>query len=175
MKLPYIKFFELVFDSLLACFLFNIVSETSTFPFIWGLFLFIPIVCETFPVSLWFLSCSVLFPWAYCVKSCGRVPVKFSGTVSLISWSYWSCAVVYVDSVCLCFLFLFETFFGWTFPPAGYLKVSLSPTSCFLLCRCGQVVLELVLLYVQSFETFLLVLFCGLFLVILSLFRCLSR
>ena len=40
---------------------------------------------------------------------------------------------------------LVGSFFGGSFPTAGYLMVSLSPTSCLLLCRCGQVVLELVL------------------------------
>ena len=61
--------------------------------------------------------------------------------------------------VCLWFLVLVGSFFGGSFPPAGYLRVSLSPTSCLLLCRCGQVVLELVLLCVQGFEAFLLLLF----------------
>ena len=45
--------------------------------------------------------------------------------------------------------------FGGCFPPAGYLRVSESPTSCFLFCRCGQVVLELVLLCVKGFVAFL--------------------
>ena len=57
--------------------------------------------------------------------------------------------------VCLWFLVLFGSFFGGSFPPAGYLRVSLSPTSCLLLCRCGQVLLELVLPCVQVFEAFL--------------------
>ena len=78
-------------------------------------------------------------------------------------------------SVCLLFLVLVGSFFGGSFPPAGYLRVSLSPTSCLLFCRCGQVVLELVLLCVQGFDGFLLLLFSCLFLVISSLFSCISR
>ena len=65
--------------------------------------------------------------------------------------------------VCLCFLVLVGSFFGGSFPPAGYLRVSLSPTSCLLLCRCGHILLELVLPYVQGFEAFLLLLFSCLF------------
>ena len=68
-------------------------------------------------------------------------------------------------------LVLFGSFFGGSFPPAGYVMVSLSPTSCFLLCRCGQVVLQLVLPCLQGFEAFLLLLFSYLF----SLFSCISR
>ena len=45
------------------------------------------------------LSCPVLTPSVYGVKFCGRIPVRFNGTVSLSSWSYWSWAVVYVCSV----------------------------------------------------------------------------
>ena len=77
--------------------------------------------------------------------------------------------------VCLWFLVPVETFFGGSFPAGGYLRVSLFPASCFLLCSCGQVVLELVLLYVQGFEVFLLLLFTCLFLVISSLFSCISK
>ena len=99
MKLLYNQFLNALSDSWLACFSFSIVSETSPFPFIWGLFLCLPIVCETLPVSLCFLSCSVLTPWVFGVNFCDRIPVRFSGTVSLISQSFWSCAVVYVGSV----------------------------------------------------------------------------
>ena len=77
--------------------------------------------------------------------------------------------------VCLWFMVLVVSFFGGSFPPAGYLRVSLSPTSCFLLCMWEQVVLELVLPCVQGFEAFLLLLFTCLFLVISSLFTCISR
>ena len=72
--------------------------------------------------------------------------------------------------VCLWFLVLVGSFFGGSFPPAGYLRVSLSPTSCILLCRCWLVVLDLVLPFVQGFEAFLLLLFSCLFLVISLLF-----
>ena len=79
-------------------------------------------------------------------------------------------------ALCMSLVFgSFGCFFGGSFPPAGYLRVSLSPTSCFVSCRCGKVVLELVLLYVQGFEAFLLLLFSCLFLVISSLFSCISR
>ena len=77
--------------------------------------------------------------------------------------------------VCLWFLVVVGSFFGGSFPAAGYVRVSLSPTSCFLLCRCGQVVLELFLPCVQGFEAFLLLLFSCLFLVISSLFNYISR
>ena len=61
-------------------------------------------------------------------------------------------------------------FLWWVFP-TSWLSESLSvPTSCFLLCRSGQVVLELVLLCLQGFEAFLLISFSFLFLVISSLF-----
>ena len=86
-------------DSWLASFSVRIVCETSPFPFIWGSHLCLPIFCETLPVSLCFLSCCVLSSWVYGVNFCGRIPVRFSGTVSLISRSYWSWAVVYVGSV----------------------------------------------------------------------------
>ena len=90
-----------VSDSWLASFSVSILSEASSFPFIWGLFLCLPIVCETLPVNLCFWICSVLTPWVnfYGVNFCGRIPVRFSGIVSLISRSYWSWAVVYVGSV----------------------------------------------------------------------------
>ena len=78
---------------------FSIPSEASSFPFIWGLFLCLPIVCETLPVSLCCLSWSVLTPWIYGVNFCGRIPVRFSGTISLISQPYWSWAVNYVGSL----------------------------------------------------------------------------
>ena len=86
-------------DSWLASFSFSIVSETSLFPLIWGLVLCLSIVYETLPVSLSFLSSSVLTPLVFGVNFCGRIPVRFSGTVSLISRSYWSWTVVYVASV----------------------------------------------------------------------------
>ena len=70
---------------------------------------------------------------------------------------------------------LVGSFFSGSFPPAGYLRVSLSPTSCLLLSKCGQVVLELVLLCVQGFEAFLLLFFSCLFLVISSLFICIFK
>ena len=38
-------------------------------------------------------------PWVYGVHFCGRIPVRFSGTVPLIFQAYWSWAVDYVGSV----------------------------------------------------------------------------
>ena len=78
-------------------------------------------------------------------------------------------------ALCMSLVFGSCWVFGGSFPPAGYLRVSLSPTSCFLLCRCGQVVLELVLPCVQVYEAFLLLLFRCLFLVISSLFISIFR
>ena len=79
-------------------------------------------------------------------------------------------------ALCVSFvLVVVGSFFGGSFPPAGYLRVSVSPTSCFVLCRCGQVVLDLVLPCVQGFEAFLLLLFSCLFLVISLLFSYISR
>ena len=77
--------------------------------------------------------------------------------------------------ICLWFFVLVASFFGESFPPAGYLRVNLSPTSFFVLCRCGEVVLELVLPCVEGLKGFLLLLFSHLFLVISSLFSYISR
>ena len=86
-------------DSWLASFSVSILSEASSFPFIWGLFLCVPIVCETLLVSLCFLNWSILTPWVYGRNLYGRIPVGFSGAVSLISWAHWSFAVVYFGSL----------------------------------------------------------------------------
>ena len=86
-------------DSWLASISVSILSEASSFPFIWGLFLCLPIVCETLLVSLCFLNWSVLTPWVCGVNFSGRRPVRLSGAVSLISWSYWPWALVSVGSV----------------------------------------------------------------------------
>ena len=59
---------------------FSILSEASSFPFIWGLFLCVPIVWFLL-VSLCFLSWSVLTPWIYGVNFCGIIPVRFSGSL----------------------------------------------------------------------------------------------
>ena len=96
-------------DSWLASISYNILFEASSFPFIWGLFLCLPIVCETLPDSLCFLSCSVLTPWIYGVHFFGRIAVRFSGTVFLISKAYWPWGVVYVGSV---FIFGFWLLLG---------------------------------------------------------------
>ena len=87
-------------DSWLASFSVSILSEASSFPFIWGLFLCLPIICETLLVSLCFLNWySVLTRWVSGVNFYGRTPVRFSSAVSLISWACWSWAVIYVGSL----------------------------------------------------------------------------
>ena len=63
------------------------------------MFLSLPIVCETPPVSFCILSWSILTPWIYGVYFCGRILVRFIGAVSSISWAYLSWAVVSVGSV----------------------------------------------------------------------------
>ena len=63
-------------------------------------------------------------------------------------------------------LIVVGSFSGGSFPPAGYLRVTPSTTSCILLCRCGQVVSKLVLPCVQGFVDSLLLLFSCLFWVI---------
>ena len=127
------------------------------------MFLCLPIVCETLLVGLCFLSCSVLTPWVFGVNFCDRIPVRFNGTVSF-SPDFTDLGLWFMLALCMSLvLVLFGSVFVGSFPSAGYVRVSLSPTSCFLLCRCGQVVLELVLLCVQGFEAFLLLLLSCLF------------
>ena len=90
-----------VSDSWLAPFSVSTLSETSSFPFIWGLVLCLPTVCETLLVSLCFINWSVLTPCIYGKNFYYRMPMEFSGAVSLISWARWSWAVVYVGSPCV--------------------------------------------------------------------------
>ena len=79
-------------------------------------------------------------------------------------------------ALCMSLVFgCFGVFFWWVLPiswlsvghTVGHTHISVGPTSCFLLCSCGQVVLELVFPFVQGFEAFLLLFFSCLFLVIL--------
>ena len=79
--------------------LFHLAFFLRLPPFIWALFLCLPIVCESLLVSLCFLNWSVLSPWVYGVNFYGRMPVGFSGAVSLISWTHWPWAVVYIGSL----------------------------------------------------------------------------
>ena len=88
-----------VSDSWLASLSVCFLSEAASFPFIWGLFLCLPIVWETLLVSLCFLSWSVLTPWVFGVNVCDRIRVRFSGVVSLFSWAHWSWALIYVGSL----------------------------------------------------------------------------
>ena len=151
-------------DSCLASISFSIIYETSPFPLIWGVFLCLSIVCETLPVILCLfkllcsdplgLWCKLLW-WNTSETQCYSI-LDVPNLLILGCGLCWFCVRVW-------FLVLVETFFVGSFPPAGYLRASLSPTSCFLLCRCGQVVLVLVLLCVQRFEASLLLLFICLF------------
>ena len=93
-------------------FSFGIVSEPPPFSFIWGLFLCLPIVCGSVPVSLCFLNCSVLTPWVVSVNSCDRIPVRFSGTLlDLPILVILGCGLCWL-CVCLWFLILVGSFFG---------------------------------------------------------------
>ena len=84
--------------------------------------------------------------------------------------------VWFILALCMSLVFGSCWDFLWWFFPTSWLSEGQSvPHSCFLLCRCGQVILELVFLYVQCFEAFLLLLFSCLFLVSSSLFSCISR
>ena len=101
-------------DSWLASFSFSIPFETSSFPSFeecLSSHLF-----ETFHVILCFLHWSVLTLWIYGVNFCCRTPVRFSGTVSLISRAHWSWAVVYVGSVDVFGFCSFGVFLWWVFP-----------------------------------------------------------
>ena len=164
-----------VSDSWLASFSFSIVSETSSVPFICSLFLCLPIVCETLPVSLCFLSCSVLSPWVFGVKFCDKIPVRFSGTVSLVSRSYWSWAVVYVGSV---YVFGFSScwvFLWWVFPTSWLSEGQSVPHLLFSVVQVWAGCVGAGSSVLQAFEAFLLLLFHCLFLVISFLFICIFR
>ena len=99
MSLLLISVLNLISNSWLVPVSFRILSEDSSFPFPWGLFPCLPIVCETLLVSLCFLNWSVLTSWVCDVNFYGRRPVRFSSAVSWISWSCCSWDAVYVDSL----------------------------------------------------------------------------
>ena len=107
----------------------------------------------------------------------GRMPVTFTDVVSLIFWVCWSWAVIYVGSlyVFVFWLLLGLSFVGPSFHLVNWVRVTPSTMSCILLCRCGQVMLKLVLLSVCGFEASLLLLFSCLFWVISPLFSCISN
>ena len=146
------------------------------FPFTWGLFLCLPTVCETLPVSLCFLSCSVLSPWTYGVNFCGRIPVRFSGTVSLIPRAYWSWAVVSVGSV---YVFGFWLLLGLSLVGPSHQLVnwgSVCPLPLIFCCaRVGRLCWSWFFQCVQGFEAFVLLLFSCLFWVISPVFSCIFR
>ena len=115
---------------------FSILSEASSFPFIWGLFICLPIVCETLLVSLCFLNWSVLTPLVYGVNLYARITVRFSAVVSLISWAYWSWAIIYVDSL---YVFGFSLLLGFSLVGPSLQLVnwwSLHPP-CLVFCCAG--------------------------------------
>ena len=116
--------------------LFHLALFLRLLPFLWGVFVCLPIVCETLPVSLCFLSCCVVTPWIYGVNFCGRVPVRFSGTVSLISWAYWSWAVVYVGSM---YVFGFWLLLGLSLVDSSHQLVNWGHSFHHLLFSFGQV------------------------------------
>ena len=86
-------------DHWLASISLSIPSEAFSSPFIWDLFLCLPIVCETLLVNLCFLNWYVLTPWVCGVNFSGRRPVRLSGAVSLISWTCCSWYAVYIGSL----------------------------------------------------------------------------
>ena len=126
-----------VSDSWLASFSVSILSQASSFPFIWGLFLCLPVVCETLLVSLCFLNRSVLTPRVSGVKFYGRRSARFSGAVSLISWARWSWAVVYVGAL---YVFGFWLLLGLSLVGPCHQLVnwgSLSPPALVICCASG--------------------------------------
>ena len=88
-------------------------------------------------VSLCFLSCSVLTPWVYGVNFSDRIPVRFSGAVSLISWACWFWAIIYVGSL---YFFGFWLLLGLSLVGPSLQLVnwgSLCPP-CLVLCCAGM-------------------------------------
>ena len=68
---------------------FSILSEDSSFPLDWGLFLCLPIICGTLLVCFCFLNLSILTIWLCDVNFYDGRSVRFSGSVSLIIWTGW--------------------------------------------------------------------------------------
>ena len=81
-----------------------------------------------------------------------QCPLQFSVSNLHICWNTVVCLLCSSDQLGvslvlrgsgLCFHLshhhLLGLLFGGCFPPAGYLRVSLSPTSCFMMCSCGTV------------------------------------
>ena len=95
-----------------------------------------------------------------------RRPMKFSGTVSLISWARWSWAVVYVHSL---YFFGFWLVLGFSLVGPSLQLVNWGPVHPHVLYSVVQMwtgVLKLILLCVQGFEASLSLLFSCLFWVI---------
>ena len=61
----------------------------------WWLFLCLPIICETILICFCFFNLWILTPWVYFMNFYGRRPVRFSGAVSLISWTCCSWDALY--------------------------------------------------------------------------------
>ena len=75
--------------------LFHLTHFLGIHPFNGRLFLCLPILGETLLVCFCFLNWSALTPCLCGVNFCGRRPVRLSGAVSLISWTWCSFDAVY--------------------------------------------------------------------------------
>ena len=120
---------------------FHLALFLRILPFNCGLFPCFPIICETLLVCLCFLNWSVLNPWVCGLNFYGRRPVRFSSTVSLIwTWCSWDAlyATYCVSLNVFWVLIVVGSFFGGSFHPAVWLRVTLPTTSCVVLCRCCQ-------------------------------------
>ena len=153
---------------------FSIPSEASSFPFIWGLFLCLPIFCETLLLSLCFLNWSVLTPWICGVNFYGRRPMRFSGAVSLISWICCSSVVIYVGSL---YVFVFWLLLGLSLvgPPLQLVNWrSLCPPP-LVFCCAGVDSLYWSWFFCLYDDLRFSLLFCCLFRVVSPPFSCISR
>ena len=95
-----------IFDSWLSSISFSILYESSSFPFVWGLFLCLSVVSDTLLVSFCFLICSVLTSWVCGVNLYGWSPLRISGAVYLI-WTCCSWDFIYIASLDVCGFWLF--------------------------------------------------------------------
>ena len=96
--------------------------------------------------------------WTSMVETC---EIQGCSLLDLLNLLLLGCCLRWLSG-CICILIVVGSFFGWSFPPAGWLRAT-SPTTSCMLCRCRQVVLKLVLLSAWSYETPLSLLFSCLF------------
>ena len=80
-------------DSWLASISLSILSVDSSFHL--GIVSLSPIICETLLVCFCFLNWSVLTPWVCGVNFYCRRPMRFSGSVSFITWTWCSWVALY--------------------------------------------------------------------------------